>query len=153
MSERKQPYDRHTDGPLYLQPQKRNRRTVTMPDRVGPHVKLVFAEMARQRRHYDAVAEASGVRRASLKAWRRKNRPGLESLEAVLNALGWRLIPTPGIEVMPPQFGAEIARLAAAAQVTIPDVWAAMTLLAAGQLAASENGHWWSGHRDLPRFG
>jgi hypothetical protein len=28
---------------------RKNPRTVTMPDHVGPHVKLVFAEMARQR--------------------------------------------------------------------------------------------------------
>ncbi|MHC2278886.1 hypothetical protein ACVME8_005497 [Bradyrhizobium diazoefficiens] len=65
-----------------------NRRTVTMPERVGPHVKLVFAEMARLRVTYDETEEGSGVRRASIKAWRRKNKPGLESLEAVLGSWG-----------------------------------------------------------------
>ena len=57
------------------------RRTVTMPDRVSPHVKLVFAEMARQLARYQDIEDVSGVKRPTLKMWRRKNRPSLENLE------------------------------------------------------------------------
>ncbi|MDH2401340.1 hypothetical protein QCM77_15470 [Bradyrhizobium sp. SSUT18] len=53
---------------------RRNPRTVSMPERVGPFARLVFAEMARQRVTYDSLEERSGVRRATLKAWRKKNR-------------------------------------------------------------------------------
>jgi uncharacterized protein YerC len=48
------------------------RRTVTVPKRVSPHVKLVFAEMARQQRTYDEVEAASGVRRPTIKTVERE---------------------------------------------------------------------------------
>ncbi|MGB3042319.1 MAG: hypothetical protein WBB98_03945 [Xanthobacteraceae bacterium] len=83
-------YDPRNDGPLYrYRPRRKNMRTVTTPERVSPHVKLVFNTMARSRISYDDLEAASGIRRASIKAWRRKNAPGLESLTAVLNAMGW----------------------------------------------------------------
>ena len=39
------------------------RRTVSMPERVSPHVKLVFAEMARQLARYQDIEDVSGVKR------------------------------------------------------------------------------------------
>lgn len=43
-----------------IAPRKRRPSTVTIPERVGPHVKLVFAEMRRQGQTYDAVEAGSG---------------------------------------------------------------------------------------------
>ncbi|MBT1516167.1 hypothetical protein KIP88_37535 [Bradyrhizobium sp. SRL28] len=105
---------------------RKNPRTVTMPDHVGPHVKLVFAEMARQRVTYDSLEERSGVRRATTKAWRRKNRPGLESLEAALATLGFGFVPVPALEALPPELAGELTALALKLRMNIPQTWAAM---------------------------
>lgn len=105
---------------------RRNPRTVTMPERVGPYVKLVFAEMARQRVTYDSLEERSGVRRATLKAWRRKNRPGLESLEAALATLGFGFVPVPALEALPPELAGELTALALKLRMNIPQTWAAL---------------------------
>ncbi|WP_292500888.1 hypothetical protein [Methylobacterium sp.] len=64
-------------------------------------MKLVFAEMARQRVTYDEVAAGSGVLRSTLKAWRHKNRPSLDALEAVLGFLGWDFVPVPREKRLP----------------------------------------------------
>ncbi len=136
------PYCPHTDGPLHrFRPRRKNPRTVTIPERVSPHVKLVFSEMRRQLRTYDDLEAASGVRRASIKAWRHKNRPGLESLEAVLGALGWHLVAVPAhVEHLPPSVAAKLAETAALAKVEMGEVWSAAVQIAARQLAASEDG-------------
>ena len=97
-----------------------------MPERVGPHVKLVFAEMARLHVTYDETEEGSGVRRASIKAWRRKNKPGLESLEAVLGWLGWDFVPVPSVHRLPPPLAGEVAALAAKMHTDIPTTWASL---------------------------
>lgn len=113
--------------------QRKNHRTVTMPERVGPHVKLVFAEMARQRVTYDETEERSGVRRVSIKAWRKKNRPGLESLEAVLATLGFGLVPVPVLEALPPDLAGELTALALKLRMNIPQTWAALLDIHTGQ--------------------
>ncbi|MET4022788.1 hypothetical protein [Bradyrhizobium sp. S3.2.12] len=105
---------------------RKNPRTVTMPDRVGPHVKLVFAEMARQKLRYLDVAERSGVQHATLKAWRKENRPGLESVEAVLATLGYGLVPVPALEALPPVVAGELTALALKFRVNVPQAWAAL---------------------------
>ncbi|MBB4383562.1 hypothetical protein [Bradyrhizobium sp. SBR1B] len=105
---------------------RKNPRTVTMPDRVGPHVRLVFAEMARQKLRYLDVAERSGVQHATLKAWRKKNRPGLESVEAVLATLGYGLVPVPALEALPPALAGELTALALKLRMNIPQTWCAL---------------------------
>jgi hypothetical protein len=105
---------------------RKNPRTVTMPEHVGPHVKLVFAEMARQRMTYDSLEERSGVRRATTKAWRRKNRPGLESLEAALATLGIGFVPVPALEALPPELAGELTALALKLRMNVPQTWAAL---------------------------
>lgn len=105
---------------------RKNPRTVTMPEHVGPHVRLVFAEMARQRMTYDALEERSGVRRATLKAWRKKNRPGLESIEAALATLGFGFVPIPALEAMPPELAGELTALALKLRMNIPQTWCAL---------------------------
>ena len=107
-------------------PRRKNPRTVTMPDRVGPHVKLVFGEMARQRITYDEVEDGSGVRRPTIKQWRRKNRPGLESLEAVLGFLGWDFVAVPSLRVLPPEIAGELVTLARKMNRDLPETWGAL---------------------------
>jgi hypothetical protein len=128
------------DGPLYrYTPRPGYRRTVTVPSGVGPHVRLVFSEMARTRRTYDEVEAASGIRRPTVKAWRHKNAPGLESLESVLNCLGFHFIAVPAhVEVLPPTVAAKVAEVAALAQKQMGEVFSAAVQIAARQLVASE---------------
>jgi hypothetical protein len=139
---RTRPYDRHEDGPLHrFKPRRKNMRTVTMPDRVGPRVKLVFSEMARQQRTYDEIEAASSVRRPTIKQWRRKNRPGLESLEAVLNVLGWHFIAVPAhVEMLPPNVASKAAELAALAKMEMREAWTAAVQIAALQFASTAEG-------------
>jgi hypothetical protein len=96
------------------------RRTVTMPERVSPHVKLVFSEMARLQITYDQVEAASGVRGPTVKQWRKKNRPSLESLESVLSVLGWALSPVPALETLPPELAGELTTLALKLGASMP---------------------------------
>lgn len=102
------------------------RRTVTMPARVSPHVKLVFAEMSRLHITYDEVAEGSAVRRATMKAWRRKNKPSLESLEAVLGFLGWAYVPVPALQTVSPELAGELTTLALKLGKSMPQTIAAL---------------------------
>lgn len=133
-------YTPHADGPLWrYKSRRKNRRTVTVPKGVSAHVRLVFGEMARQLRTYDEIESASGIRRASVKAWRRKNAPGLESITAVLNSLGHLYLPVPAhIEVLPPKLAAKLAEVAALAKMEMGEVFAAATEICARQLIASE---------------
>jgi hypothetical protein len=112
--------------------ERANRRTVTMPDRVGPHVKLVFAEMARLRATYDETEEGSGVRRASIKAWRRKNKPGLESLEAVLGWLGWDFVAVPRAKALPEEVRTELQPIADKLGLTMPQTILALVEIVTG---------------------
>ena len=105
---------------------RKNPRTVTMPEHVGPHVKLVFAEMARQRMTYDSLEERSGVRRASVKAWRKRNRPALENLEAALATLGFGFCPVASLEALPAELAGELTALALKLRMNIPQTWAAL---------------------------
>jgi|APCry1669193181_1035450.scaffolds.fasta_scaffold47293_2 hypothetical protein len=134
------PYCPYEDGPFWRRKASRkNRRTVTVPEHVSAHVALVFAEMARQGRSYDEVESASGIRRPTVKQWRRKNAPGWDSLTAVLNSLGWRYLPVPAhIEALPPNVAAKIAEVSALAKMELGEVFAAAALSAARQLIASE---------------
>ena len=106
---------------------RRNPRTISMPERVGPFARLVFAEMARQRVTYDSLEERSGVRRDTLKAWRKKNRPGLESIEAALATLGFGLVPVAALEALDhPELAGELTALALKMRMNIPQTWAAL---------------------------
>lgn len=132
-----------SDGPLYKFPVRRPRhgarRLVEMPTvRVHPFVNLVYAEMRRQQRGYDAVSEASGVVRASIKAWKSKNSPGLATMTAVLNTLGIDLVPVPAPDVIPTEIADDLAALAAKLEKAMPESWAAIVSFAASQQLARE---------------
>src|SRR6188768_2855779 len=102
------------------------RRTVTMPEHVSPHVKLVFAEMARLQVRYQDLEDASGVRRPTVKQWRGKNKASLESLESVLSALGWAYVPVPALETLPPELAGELTALALKLGASMPQTIAAL---------------------------
>lgn len=74
---------------------------ITIPERANPLAKLVFGEMQRQSVTYDELEYTSGVLRCTLKAWRSENKPGLETIEAALGALGWSLVPVPSWDRVP----------------------------------------------------
>jgi hypothetical protein len=113
---------------------KRGGNRVTIPERAGPHVKLLFAEMARQGVTYDALEERSGVRRAALKAWRHKNSPNWTSLAAVFNSIGWDLVPVPRSGTLPPELETGLLALAEKFDRSMPEVfWRLLFLIAAQQ--------------------
>lgn len=99
---------------------------VTIPERAGPHVKLVFAEMARQKLRYWDLEGRSGVRVACFKAWRHKNRPSWEGLTAALNSLGWDLTPVPRGGVIPTELEASLLELAERFGKSIPETFSAL---------------------------
>lgn len=70
-------------------------RRVTIPDHAHPLVRFVFHEMRRQEITYGEQADRSGLSRETLTAWRKRSKPDLESLEAVLGVLGYGLMPIP----------------------------------------------------------
>ena len=102
------------------------RRTVTMPERVSPHVKLVFSEMARLQVRYQDFEDVSGIRRPTVKQWRLKNKPSLESLESVLSALGWGYVPVPALQTLPPELAGELTTLALKLGASMPQTIAAL---------------------------
>lgn len=101
-----------TDDNRYFHRRRFDRLRATIPERAGPHVKLVFAEMARQGFSYDALAERSGVQKATFKAWRHKNAPSLQNIEAVLGVLGFDFCPIPRAEALTPELVAELQPIA-----------------------------------------
>ena len=113
-------------------PTPRRTTKITVPDRVGPHVKLLFTEMRRQNITYDEVEIGSGVRRAALKAWRHKNRPNLDSIEAALGFLGWDFVPVPRAKVLPPEIVEELRDVAARLDSTVPATVQALVEIVTG---------------------
>ena len=86
---------------------------VTVPAKANPLAKLVFAEMARQRKTYFDMEWEAGVLVSTIKAWRGDNRPGLETIEACLGALGWTLVPVPRFDRLPDNIREGLDRMAA----------------------------------------
>lgn len=88
------------------------RSKITIPEHCDPRAKVVFAEMQRQGVTYDELEHRAGVLRSTFKAWRKNNRPGLDTVEAALGALGWSLLPVPNLSALPEDIRAELAELA-----------------------------------------
>ncbi len=94
------------------QAQRAMRRPVEVPEHAGPHVKLFFTEMRRQMVRYQDVEDATAVRRATLKAWRRKNSPSLVNLQAAFSLLGYDYVPVPALEILPAELAGDLTALA-----------------------------------------
>lgn len=85
---------------------------ITIPDHCDPRAKVVFAEMRRQGVTYDELEHRAGVLRSTFKAWRKNNRPGLDTIEAALGALGWSLLPVPNLATLPEDIRGDLTALA-----------------------------------------
>jgi hypothetical protein len=77
--------------------------------------------MARLHVSYDELEIGSGVRRPTVKQWRGKNRPSLESLEAVFGFLGWAYVPIPAHQTLPPDLAVELTALALKLGASMPE--------------------------------
>jgi hypothetical protein len=95
------------------QPEPQRPSKITIPEKANPLAKLVFSEMHRQRVTYAELEWRAGVLTSTFKAWRTDNRPGLESIEAALGALGWALVPVPQHERLPENIRAGLEALSA----------------------------------------
>lgn len=84
---------------------------ITIPPHANPLVRLVFAEMVRQRITYAELEHRSGVLASSTKSWRNEKGPSLPAIEAALGALGWNFVPVPDPETLPVEVRAAIAEL------------------------------------------
>lgn len=94
--------------------------TVTIPTGVSPHVRLIFEELRRQGITYEETEEGSGVLKTTLKAWRHKNRPSLDSIEAVFGFLGWDFVPIPRSDRLPPDVVRALKPIADRLDLTMP---------------------------------
>ena len=93
---------------------------ITIPVRCHPLTRFAFAEMARQHKTYDQMEWEAGVLRQTFKAWRTRTRPGLDTMEAVLGALGWALLPVPRAETLPPALRRDLEGVAEKYAVEFP---------------------------------
>ncbi|GLS54765.1 hypothetical protein [Methylobacterium gregans] len=102
------------------EPKKRRPSTVTVPEGVCPHVKLLFAEMRRLNITYQEVEDRSGVQRPALKSWRHRTNPTLTSMEAALAVVGYQFVPLPTEMALPPEIVAELRPIAERIGLEVP---------------------------------
>lgn len=69
--------------------------TTTVPKGGHPLVRLMYAEIIRQRRKVIDVGIEAGVSHLTMSDWRRHSTPSLPNLEACFNVLGLTLFPVP----------------------------------------------------------
>ena len=91
---------------------KRRKSTIQIPRHANPFARILFEEMSRQAITYDELAERSGVLRATAKAWRSKNAPGLAPLAACLAVVGMTFVAVPNVERLDPDLRRDLERLA-----------------------------------------
>lgn len=102
-----------------IAPKKRPSK-ITVPEHAHPLAKALFAEMRRQGVTYDELEHRAGVLRSTVKAYRKNNRPGLDTIEATLGALGWTVLPVPRPEMLPPQLREDLEAVAAKHCTSLP---------------------------------
>ena len=78
--------------------------------------------MKRQNVSYDELEHRAGVLRSTFKAWRTSNKPGLETIEAALGALGWHVLPVPRLQTLPLQLRADLEAVAAKHGCALPAI-------------------------------
>jgi hypothetical protein len=74
---------------------------ITVPEKGHPLARLAFRLMQKQGVTYDELEWCSGVLRCTIKSWRHEKKPGLETIQAVLGALGFELVPVPALDSLP----------------------------------------------------
>jgi transcriptional regulator with XRE-family HTH domain len=95
-------------------------------------VKLVFAEMRRQGWTYDDLEWKSGVLRPTLKAWRHKNSPNLQNIEAVLAVLGYDFVPIPRANTLPKELVSELQPISEKLKLSLDQTVKALIEIVAG---------------------
>jgi transcriptional regulator with XRE-family HTH domain len=93
---------------------------ISIPDRCHPMAKVVFSLMKNQGVTYDELEHRSGVLRSTFKAWRTNNRPGLDTIEAALGALGWAVLPVPNSSTLPADLRADLEAVAEKHAIALP---------------------------------
>lgn len=86
---------------------------MTVPEHAHPLAKALFAEMRRQGVTYDELEHRAGVLRSTIKAYRKDNRPGLDTIEACLGSLGFNVLPVPKACTLPEGLREDLEALAA----------------------------------------
>lgn len=107
-------------GMTYQIGRKRRSSSITIPDHCHPLAKALFSEMQRQNVSYDELEHRSGVLRSTFKAYRTNNRPGLDTIEAALGALGWSVLPVPKASTLPEGLRADLEAIAAKHCTSLP---------------------------------
>jgi hypothetical protein len=91
---------------------KRGHMKTTVPAKCHPHAKGIFALMAKHGVTYDELEWRSGVLKTTIKAWRKQNYPGLNSLAACYGAFGYQYLPVPPISELPAHIREKVEALA-----------------------------------------
>jgi transcriptional regulator with XRE-family HTH domain len=102
-----------------IAPKKRASK-ITVPEHAHPLAKALFAEMRRQGVTYEELEHRAGVLRSTVKAYRKNNRPGLDTIEATLGALGWTVLPVPRASMLPEGLRADLEAIAAKHCMAMP---------------------------------
>ena len=76
--------------------------------------------MKRQGVTYESLEWRAGVLRSTVKAWRKDNRPGLDTIEAALGVLGWHVLPVPKPETLPDELRVDLEAVAAKHCTALP---------------------------------
>ncbi|MFP5078257.1 hypothetical protein ACLE20_13195 [Rhizobium sp. YIM 134829] len=66
-------------------------RRLSIPSRAHPLVKRLFEEMNRQQLGVFDMADRVGINASTIKAWRVRTNPTIDSLQACFNVLGLEL--------------------------------------------------------------
>lgn len=67
-------------------------RRVTVPQHAHPFVRRMFEEMLVQGITLEQLADRAGLHHGTIRDWRSRGKPVLPNIEAVINALGYRLV-------------------------------------------------------------
>lgn len=85
---------------------KLHTRLPKLPSVAHPLVKVLYALMIRHAVSIPAVADKSGVAAETIRSWNGRCEPGLSTLIACLNALGFELVVRPEGQLLEPSLNA-----------------------------------------------
>lgn len=71
---------------------RRYRTPTKPPEHAHPFVQRLYAQMHKERIGVADTAERAGIHPETLKQWRYKRQPDLDTLEACLNVVGLKLV-------------------------------------------------------------
>lgn len=71
-------------------------------------MRSLYARMAECRVSYVELAARSGVKESTFKSYRTSNAPGVDNIQAVLNAVGLMALPVPDRTILPPALLADL---------------------------------------------